>query len=191
MRVTVERIIAMRRSHGGDYPDNWNEIATAVKAAAGWKCIRCGHRQDGLADEPGNCGDGGVQLLAHDPRGMGAQAMKKIITKIMDIILVSGVLTFAFTMGYEGYKDGRLQVLLNKADVTLPEILGAFLGIYMAFFITVSVIKSLWWLKRYLQDDDRIMRYILRNWNNFTLDEQTKIIEIVDEQIRRDAEVTK
>ena len=26
-----------------DYPDNWDEIAFAVKEAAGWKCERCGH----------------------------------------------------------------------------------------------------------------------------------------------------
>ena len=25
------------------YPANWKEIATAVKAAAKWQCIRCGH----------------------------------------------------------------------------------------------------------------------------------------------------
>lgn len=28
------------------YPDNWKEIATAVKEAADWKCVRCGHRHD-------------------------------------------------------------------------------------------------------------------------------------------------
>jgi 5-methylcytosine-specific restriction endonuclease McrA len=27
----------------GDYPAAWPEIATAVKDAAGWRCIRCGH----------------------------------------------------------------------------------------------------------------------------------------------------
>jgi rubredoxin len=25
------------------YPDNWNEIAKAVKDTADWKCVRCGH----------------------------------------------------------------------------------------------------------------------------------------------------
>jgi hypothetical protein len=34
------------------YPDNWNEIAKSVKDAAGWKCIRCGHRH---APEDGYC----------------------------------------------------------------------------------------------------------------------------------------
>lgn len=29
-----------------DYPDNWNEIATRIKDAAGWRCIRCGHEHD-------------------------------------------------------------------------------------------------------------------------------------------------
>jgi hypothetical protein len=24
------------------YPDNWNEIAQAVKDAAGWRCVKCG-----------------------------------------------------------------------------------------------------------------------------------------------------
>lgn|SRR5574337_405651 len=32
----------MRRSTGS-YPENWPEIAQAVKEAAGWKCVRCGH----------------------------------------------------------------------------------------------------------------------------------------------------
>jgi hypothetical protein len=26
-----------------DYPGNWREIAIKVKAAAGWRCVRCGH----------------------------------------------------------------------------------------------------------------------------------------------------
>ena len=25
-----------------EYPDNWKEIATRIKEAAGWKCERCG-----------------------------------------------------------------------------------------------------------------------------------------------------
>ncbi len=32
-----------RKSHGGDYPQNWPEIAKEVKDRAGKKCIRCGH----------------------------------------------------------------------------------------------------------------------------------------------------
>ena len=35
-----------RRSHGGDYPPNWDEIARVCKESAGWKCIRCGHAHD-------------------------------------------------------------------------------------------------------------------------------------------------
>lgn len=27
---------------GSSYPPNWREIATAVKEAAGWRCVRCG-----------------------------------------------------------------------------------------------------------------------------------------------------
>jgi len=36
----------MKRKSTGEYPPNWNEIAQAVKDAANWKCIRCGHRHD-------------------------------------------------------------------------------------------------------------------------------------------------
>lgn len=32
-----------RKSNGGEYPRNWNEIAQRVKDEAGWKCVRCGH----------------------------------------------------------------------------------------------------------------------------------------------------
>lgn len=36
-----------RRLHiRGEYPDNWPEIARAVKAEAGWCCIRCKHVDD-------------------------------------------------------------------------------------------------------------------------------------------------
>jgi hypothetical protein len=31
---------------GSNYPDNWKDIAQAVKDAAGWKCVRCGHRHE-------------------------------------------------------------------------------------------------------------------------------------------------
>ena len=30
----------------GDYPADWPEIAERVKAAADWKCVRCGHDHD-------------------------------------------------------------------------------------------------------------------------------------------------
>ena len=29
-----------------DYPENWDEIAKAIKDAADWKCERCGHSHD-------------------------------------------------------------------------------------------------------------------------------------------------
>ena len=29
-----------------EYPDDWPAIAKAVKDAAGWKCVRCGHPHD-------------------------------------------------------------------------------------------------------------------------------------------------
>jgi|WetSurMetagenome_2_1015567.scaffolds.fasta_scaffold295832_2 hypothetical protein len=32
-----------RKSSGGDYPPNWNQIAEQVKTEAGWKCVRCQH----------------------------------------------------------------------------------------------------------------------------------------------------
>jgi 5-methylcytosine-specific restriction endonuclease McrA len=35
----------MRKSTG-EYPANWTEIALAVKAEAGNKCVRCGHADD-------------------------------------------------------------------------------------------------------------------------------------------------
>ncbi|HEY6019866.1 MAG TPA: hypothetical protein VIY48_08150 [Candidatus Paceibacterota bacterium] len=36
----------MKRKSIGEYPDNWDEIAKAVKGAAGWKCVRCNHAHD-------------------------------------------------------------------------------------------------------------------------------------------------
>ncbi len=36
----------MPRKSTGEYPENWDEIATAFKNEAGWKCIRCGHPHD-------------------------------------------------------------------------------------------------------------------------------------------------
>jgi hypothetical protein len=29
-----------------DYPENWKEIAQAVKDKARWRCVRCDHRHD-------------------------------------------------------------------------------------------------------------------------------------------------
>ena len=44
----------MKRKSPADskYPDNWKEIAKAVKNAANWKCVRCGHRHE---PEAGYC----------------------------------------------------------------------------------------------------------------------------------------
>lgn len=36
----------MIRKSTGEYPANWKEIAKAVKDAANWRCVRCGHRHD-------------------------------------------------------------------------------------------------------------------------------------------------
>jgi len=36
----------MPRKSIGEYPADWPEIAEAVKDAAGWMCIRCGHPHD-------------------------------------------------------------------------------------------------------------------------------------------------
>ena len=30
----------------GEYPEDWDEIATALKEKHGWKCERCGHAHD-------------------------------------------------------------------------------------------------------------------------------------------------
>ena len=30
----------------GEYPDNWKDIAIAVKDAANWHCVRCGHKHE-------------------------------------------------------------------------------------------------------------------------------------------------
>lgn len=38
----------MQRKSTSNYPANWNEIAKAVKDAAGWKCVRCGKLHDPL-----------------------------------------------------------------------------------------------------------------------------------------------
>ena len=39
----------MARKSTGEYPENWAEIAQAVKDEAGWKCVRCGHPHDPAA----------------------------------------------------------------------------------------------------------------------------------------------
>ena len=36
----------MARPSSGKYPDNWPEIAKAIKDAADWCCIRCGHAHE-------------------------------------------------------------------------------------------------------------------------------------------------
>lgn len=38
-----------RKSNGGPYPPDWPEIAKAVKEAAGWRCVRCGHKHEPAA----------------------------------------------------------------------------------------------------------------------------------------------
>lgn len=36
----------------GEYPNNWDQIATAVKTLAGWRCERCGHPHDPKGEIP-------------------------------------------------------------------------------------------------------------------------------------------
>lgn len=36
----------MRRSSINPYTHDWPQVAQAVKDAAGWKCVRCGHPHD-------------------------------------------------------------------------------------------------------------------------------------------------
>lgn len=38
--------MARRSVPGVTYPDNWRDIAHAVKEEAGWCCVRCGHPHD-------------------------------------------------------------------------------------------------------------------------------------------------
>ena len=55
----------MGRKSTGEYPQNWTEIARAVKEQANWRCVRCGHPHDPAAGycltvhhldlNPGNC----------------------------------------------------------------------------------------------------------------------------------------
>jgi 5-methylcytosine-specific restriction endonuclease McrA len=70
--VVVHGRSCLRRKHpvrkgtrAGEYPVNWPEIATAVKAAANWHCEHCGHPDDvatghvltvhHLDGDPANC----------------------------------------------------------------------------------------------------------------------------------------
>ena len=55
----------MARRSTGAYPPDWKQIATAVKADAGWRCVRCDHPHDVAAGytltvhhlviDPSNC----------------------------------------------------------------------------------------------------------------------------------------
>jgi hypothetical protein len=36
----------MKKEFPGEYPDNWKEIAKAVKDTAEWKCVRCGREHN-------------------------------------------------------------------------------------------------------------------------------------------------
>ena len=55
------------------YPDNWKEIATALKERHGWKCERCGHAHEvetgyvltvhHLDGNPSNCEDWNLAAL--------------------------------------------------------------------------------------------------------------------------------
>jgi hypothetical protein len=44
----------MKRAFRNDYPADWHEIATAVKQAAGWRCVRCRHPYR-PGDDPRQC----------------------------------------------------------------------------------------------------------------------------------------
>lgn len=47
----------MGRNHRGAYPADWKAIAKAVKDAAGWRCVRCGHQHEAPAVRI-DCDDG-------------------------------------------------------------------------------------------------------------------------------------
>lgn len=36
----------MQRKSRSEYPANWKQLAEAVKDAANWHCVRCGHPHD-------------------------------------------------------------------------------------------------------------------------------------------------
>lgn len=44
----------MGRNIQGEYPTDWKTLATAVKDAAGWRCVRCGHAHE-LPGKPVDC----------------------------------------------------------------------------------------------------------------------------------------
>lgn len=44
--VLEEEIRRVAVDSFGEYPDDWEEIATALKRKRGWHCERCGHRHE-------------------------------------------------------------------------------------------------------------------------------------------------
>lgn len=46
----------MGSNHRGRYTHDWPDVARAVKAAAGWRCVRCGHPHE-TARRPVDCDD--------------------------------------------------------------------------------------------------------------------------------------
>ena len=43
----MSRVRSSAQRGRGDYPDDWPEISRRIKAAAGWRCERCGHPAEG------------------------------------------------------------------------------------------------------------------------------------------------
>ena len=43
----VGRVRSAKQRGRGDYPDDWPDISRRIKAAAGWRCERCGHPAEG------------------------------------------------------------------------------------------------------------------------------------------------
>lgn len=52
----------------GEYPNNWDQIATAIKTLADWRCERCGHPHDPKGEIP--CDDLCDMKYKH-PKGKG------------------------------------------------------------------------------------------------------------------------
>lgn len=46
----------MARNYANDYPADWPKLSLRTKLAAGWRCVRCGHRFNG-ASQPLACDD--------------------------------------------------------------------------------------------------------------------------------------
>ena len=44
------RSTKQRTETKGDYPENWKEIADAVKESHNWRCERCGHPHETIID---------------------------------------------------------------------------------------------------------------------------------------------